>query len=194
MSGTPPTIDASSFPHPVDRSSCVFSIPCNSMPTYQYMWGNDYNYFDACLSQYTVSVSTNNTDYGSVTGGGIYFYNEEVTITATPTNCYFFTRCQDGSTANPRHLTVTADATYMAYFTADVGIADAADNGMSLTATAGRIVITGADGHGVTLTDILGRILYRGTATGTLTVDVPATGIYLLQVEGQAARRVAVVR
>ena len=74
------------------------------------------------------------------------------------------------------------------------GIEDAVYDGVSMKSVEGRIVIDGADGHGVTLTDIQGRTLYRNTATGTLTVDVPATGIYLLQVEGHPAHRISVVR
>ncbi len=74
------------------------------------------------------------------------------------------------------------------------GIEDAVYDGVVMKSVDGRIVIDGADGHGVTLTDIQGRILYRGTATGTLTVDVPASGIYLLQLDNRPAKRISVVR
>jgi len=74
------------------------------------------------------------------------------------------------------------------------GIEDAVYDGVSMKSVEGRIVIDGADGHGVTLTDIQGRTLYRGTATEQLTIDVPATGIYLLQLDGRPAKRIAVVR
>ena len=65
---------------------------------------------------------------------------------------------------------------------------------MTITARNGRIQVSGAEGRQVTLSDALGRILYRGTATEPLTVEAPATGIYLLQVEGHPAHRISVVR
>ena len=34
----------------------------------------------------------------------------------------------------------------------------------------------------------------RGIATDALTLDIPATGIYLLQLDGQPAHRIAVVK
>ncbi len=74
------------------------------------------------------------------------------------------------------------------------GIEDAVYDGVLMKSVEGRIVIDGADGHRVTLTDIQGRTLYRNTATGTLTVDVPASGIYLLQLDNRPAKRISVVR
>lgn len=47
-----------------------------------------------------------------------------VTLVATPKSGYLFTRWEDGSTSNPRLVTVTADATYRALFKTDPASAD----------------------------------------------------------------------
>lgn len=67
-------------------------------------------------------------------------------------------------------------------------------DGVSVQSRNGHLLVTGASGLLVTLSDLQGRILYRGTATEPLTVEAPATGIYLLQVEGHPAHRISAVR
>ena len=74
------------------------------------------------------------------------------------------------------------------------GIEDAVYDGVLMKSVEGRIVIDGADGHRVTLTDIQGHTLHRGTVTGTFTVDVPTSGVYLLQLDNRPAHKVSVVR
>ncbi len=74
------------------------------------------------------------------------------------------------------------------------GIADTQIDGVVLSAASGRIAVTGADGRRIVLTDLQGRPIYRGIVTGTLTLDIPATGIYLLQLDRQPAHRIAVVK
>ena len=70
-------------------------------------------------TQYTITVQSNNAAWGSVTGGGTYNEGTAVTLTATPASGYHFVQWQDGLTANPRTVVVTANATYTATFEAD---------------------------------------------------------------------------
>jgi hypothetical protein len=56
---------------------------------------------------------------GSVSGGGTYNANATATLTATANDGYHFTHWQDNNTQNPRIVTVTANATYTAYFEQD---------------------------------------------------------------------------
>ena len=81
---------------------------------------------------YTVSVSANNSSMGSVSGGGSYTYGATATLSATANNGYHFVQWQDGVTTNPRTITVTGNATYMATFAADTYtiLASAADPSM----------------------------------------------------------------
>ena len=66
---------------------------------------------------YNISVVSNNTSMGTVSGGGALPYNSTCTITATPTaNEYCLLQWSDGNTDNPRTVTVLGDATYQAIF------------------------------------------------------------------------------
>ena len=72
-------------------------------------------------TQYTLTVTSANPSMGTVSGGGTYNSGATATLMATANNGYHFTRWQDNNTQNPRTVTVTANATYTAYFEADGG-------------------------------------------------------------------------
>ena len=77
-------------------------------------------YFEAdAPTQYTLTVTTANPSMGSVSGGGTYNANATATLSATANDGYHFTHWQDNNTQNPRIVTVTANATYTAYFEQD---------------------------------------------------------------------------
>ena len=65
---------------------------------------------------YTITVTSNNTTMGTVTGGGTYTEGSTATLTATAaTNCHFV-QWNDGDTHAVRTITVTSNATYTATF------------------------------------------------------------------------------
>lgn len=66
--------------------------------------------------QYQITVNANDTTIGSVTGSGMYYNGETVTITATANDHYYFSQWSDGNTSNPRLVTVSGEATYTAVF------------------------------------------------------------------------------
>jgi hypothetical protein len=65
---------------------------------------------------FTITTAVNDEDMGSVTEGGEYAYDTEITLTATPNNGYRFAQWSDGNTDNPRIVTVTENKTYTAEF------------------------------------------------------------------------------
>jgi len=65
---------------------------------------------------YTITAIANNNEYGTVTGGGVYEAGEEVTLEAIANTGYVFTGWNDGNTQNPRTITVTGNAQYIATF------------------------------------------------------------------------------
>ena len=71
------------------------------------------------IDQHTISVVTNNANYGTVSGGGTFDYNSTKTITATPKTHYHFEQWNDGNTNASRQITVTEDKTYTATFAID---------------------------------------------------------------------------
>jgi len=71
------------------------------------------------IPQYTITVASNNDEFGSVTGGGTYYEDETVTLTAVPSEHYHFVKWDDENTDNPREITVTETVTYTATFEED---------------------------------------------------------------------------
>ena len=64
----------------------------------------------------TITVSNANPDWGNVSGSGVYYYQNLVSITATPVYGYHFAQWNDGNTLNPRTITVNQDSSFTAYF------------------------------------------------------------------------------
>ena len=77
---------------------------------------------------FTVTAIANNADYGTVSGGGQYNYNESCTVTATPADGYMFTSwTQNGnvvSTNASYTFNVTSDVELVANFASGVMIGD----------------------------------------------------------------------
>ncbi len=61
---------------------------------------------------YTVSL---NAIHGTVSGAGVYADGESVVLSVTPNGGYEFSHWSDGSTSNPRTITITQDVAYTAY-------------------------------------------------------------------------------
>jgi hypothetical protein len=71
---------------------------------------NTFIYYDFTPPTYTISVSSNNTNYGSVSGGGswtVTISNFSKTITATPKDGYRFVKWSDGNTNASRSITIS---------------------------------------------------------------------------------------
>ena len=65
---------------------------------------------------YTITVTANPTEGGTVTGTGNYASGSTVSLTATANEGYTFTGWSDGDSSNPRTITVTGNASYTANF------------------------------------------------------------------------------
>ena len=66
--------------------------------------------------QYTISVTSANTDQGIVSGGGTYSEGSRVNITASPKAGYQFDKWSDGNTQASRSLTIDKAYTLVASF------------------------------------------------------------------------------
>ena len=115
----------------------------------------------SCKKEYTITVNSNNSAYGTVTGGGSYEKGSTATITANPHDGYIFAKWQDGNTTNPRSFEVTGDATYTATFEVEPAYADA---------FVGEYTVEGSG----TLNNI--------PVIGTYTLDIPATDATIAKV------------
>ena len=79
----------------------------------------------------TITVTVNNNAGGSATGGGTYLVGNNVVLTATPSNNWFFTGWSDGVTTNPRSIVVTSDMTYTGNFMRLVVLLQQGDGGLA---------------------------------------------------------------
>ena len=73
----------------------------------------------SCKKEYTITVMSNNTNWGTTEGTGVYVEGKSVKIAAFPKSGYYFIKWNDNVTDNPRTIQVTGDATYTAYFSDD---------------------------------------------------------------------------
>ena len=112
-------------------------------------------------------------------------------IGALPMEGYRFSQWDDGSTDNPRQVTMTGDATLNALFVPLTGIAVTTTDSWTASAEGHCIVIGGAEGRQVTLYDVQGRRCFTGRATAErMVLQVSAAGIYLVSVDDGPARKV----
>lgn len=152
-------------------------------------------------SQYTLTVLSNNDNWGNTTGSGTYAAGSTATIKALPYSGYRFVQWQDGNTDATRNVTVNADATYIATFAPTQGIDDV--DGESLTLypnpATDKVTVVGIEQAEVTVTDIAGRtVLVRTFVDGNNIIDVSslAPGTYFVRIaaDGDTAVRKLIVR
>ena len=139
---------------------------------------------------YTVSATPADPAMGSVSGSGTYEDGSTATLIATAYEGFHFVQWNDGDTANPRTIVVSADTVLVAHFEADSteAIADVyTEAGITVTVVDGRIVVVGSTPQAVNLYDAVGHRI------NDLSGPLPQ-GIYLIQVGVLPARRVVVVR
>ena len=142
---------------------------------------------------FTITVTANDPTMGSVMGGGEYGYGTEVTIAAQPFASFGFRGWSDGDTNRERTIVVMGDADYQAIFYDMVGISDVEAPDCMVNVERNVIHIAGVNQRKIAVYDISGRrIAYIDKSPETYIVTVPATGVYLIQVDGMMARKVVV--
>ena len=112
-------------------------------------------------------------------------------------NGYHFTQWNDGSTANPRTITVTGNATYVANFAANQpqGI-DQLRHSFAIASLPGNVIsISGVENRTVEIYDITGRLLSSALCREDLfKAMMPSSGVYLVVVDGLPAQKVVTLR
>ncbi len=68
------------------------------------------------IPKYTITALSSDENLGTVTGGGTYYRDTKVTLTAISKIGYIFAEWNDGNIDNPRTIIVKEDLTLTAYF------------------------------------------------------------------------------
>ena len=154
------------------------------------------NFADEDAQIYTITVLSANGSMGTVSGGGEYEVGTEITITAIPNEGYHFVIWNDGNTDNPRTITVTEDATYIASFEEGVGI-ESRDMLSELAfypnPTSGIITFNRTDITKIEVMDAMGKMVAEFENAYTIDISKLAKGYYAMRIttaEGVAVRKV----
>lgn len=146
------------------------------------------------LEMYTLSVASTNIQQGLAAGNGEFPEGTVVEIAAVPIEGNCFVSWNDGNTDNPRQITITADSTFTATF-GTVGTDAVLPYHFHVYAAHDVIVVENAEGNRVRIFDAVGRILStQPSVVDTYRFQVPASGVYMIQVGDYPARKVTIVR
>ena len=112
-----PPVTATTTFYDVPLSDVALVVPCGCVAAYSAVspW-SAFGSIDDAGCMVTVATGVNNLQRGSVSGGGDCAAGDAVTLTATPVEGCFFACWGDGDTLNPRVVTASAGARYVAHF------------------------------------------------------------------------------
>ncbi|MCR4659623.1 MAG: fibronectin type III domain-containing protein [Bacteroidales bacterium] len=137
-------------------------------------------------------------------GAGIFDFNTMHTITARSNEHFHFVKWVCGTVERTDSVVtfmVTSDTTFTAVYEyvsggSHEGIDDVEEGlNVDIYAAEGQIFVRGAEQHMVYVYDAVGRLVMSQKANAELVaMPMRATGVYVVKVDGAAARRVAVVR
>ena len=151
------------------------------------------------IPQYTITVSANDGEMGSVTGGGTYDEGSTATLTATPVGGYVFEKWSDDNTDNPRTITVNGAAAYTAIFKVaparvfayNLDVVDNGDETYTLSfipnanATSGRVILYNDDTKAQIHEESIAGSIVKGVKSEVVISKsvLPAAGIVTWAVE-----------
>ena len=144
---------------------------------------------------YTLDVTSTNSAQGIGAGSGSYPSGCVVTIVGLPMEGYRFVSWNDGNTDNPRQITISENASYVANFTT-VGIEEAPEvQNLSVypNPTNGVVTISEYDVNKVEIYDGVGKKVREYTSQRILDLSDLSSGEYILRItlpQGVAVRRV----
>ena len=189
---TPPTLGTTVF-----SVAGILKVPCGSLSAYRYSaWLDYFTIMEEICDNMTITVTSANESMGTVSGSGEYAFGTVATITATPNEGYRFVSWNDGNTDNPRTITVTEDATYIANFEEAIGI-ESRDVLSELTfypnPTSGTITFNRTDINKVEVLDAMGRRVAVYENAHIIDISKLTKGYYTMRIttaEGVAVRKV----
>ena len=142
-----------------------------------------------------VTLHSNDTNMGTVTGDGPYAYGATATLKADAKPDHHFKQWSDGNKQNPRQLTVTKDVELTAFFEQGDAIREVEAQRLTIypNPVGKALFITNGerfDGTAYEVADMTGRLVLRGSynASEGINVEELADGIYLLRIGNVTGR------
>lgn len=143
---------------------------------------------------YTVNVFSNNDEMGTVSGGGSYEYGSSATVTATPSEGCHFVRWNNGVETNPYTFTVYSDVNLIATFERTTSIGEVINDDYTVVSHNLDLFVSGAEGHDITVCDIMGRTVYSSTRYDGHPIGLPTTGVYLLRIDNRITKKIVLIK
>ena len=141
------------------------------------------------IDSFTLTLTTNDENMGTVTGGGTYAYGTIVPIEAIANDGYEFMEWADNITSNQRNINLISDTTLTAKFKVVTAIQQTTViDGVYAHDT--KIIVNNSENLPVIIYDIFGRLITQGSCTKQ-EFSVPSTGLYLVKV-GQKTMKLMV--
>ena len=136
---------------------------------------------------------------GFINGLGTYRYGDTVTVTAQANEGFRFVEwtLPSGSHVSTAYYTfvITENTHVVANFVEVVGINDADAAEVKVYTEGSRLHVLGAEGRQVRVFDAVGRqVVSRQAQSSDIEIDLPAAGVYMVQVGQMSAKRVVVMR
>ena len=144
---------------------------------------------------FSLTLNSNNPDWGTVEGSGTYVYGTEVTITAIAHEGYDFVSWSDGNADNPRTITLLDDITLTAQFAERTAIAPVAEMQVKVypNPTTGIVNVDAQEVQKIELFDLGGRMLRSMGQTSSVDLSTLPEGVYYLRITCKDGYRVVKV-
>ena len=143
--------------------------------------------------EYTITVMSANPNRGTVTGGGTYPEGTVITIEAIANEGFEFVSWNDENTDNPRQITVTADATYIASFIPATGIEENASHEIAIFPNPASDILNITSSETISEIEIvntLGQVVKRievNSDKAVCDVEELKAGVYVVRIHTEGA-------
>ncbi|MDD7527974.1 MAG: hypothetical protein PUK04_00700, partial [Bacteroidales bacterium] len=138
--------------------------------------------FEPYKFYYTITALPNDTNFGSVAGGGVYLADTEIVLEATPKAGYELVQWSDGVYDNPRTVVVTRDFRYVAQFRLISNALTDVTTGSVVYVQNDRIFVECDNETDIFVYNSIGQLLDYKQHTTHYTVRVPVAGVYLVHI------------
>ena len=174
--------------------SVIITIPCGSSPSYYERWGYFQNFVEN--AEIMLDATTSDSTMGTVSIiTAPTCQNNTAFIQAIANEGYIFDHWSDGNTDNPRTLSIDTYTNIVGVFSSLDNIDDIETIHANVYSSKGCIIVEEAEKNNICVYDVYGHPLAsKHDNRGCLKFNVSVSGIYLVKIGNQPARKVVVIK